>query len=96
MIPEPGKPASEFQVHHEAIDTFVGRDGRLVGMSAMVMPFPLGEGVSLDGIAPGDIVEVTFEVNWESDPYFQVTRLTELPPETALVFGKTKPPAGLP
>ena len=89
-LPSKDKPASSLQIEHEAIDNFVGMDGKL-GMSSMTMPFPLAPGVSVDGLAVGDIVEFTFEVRWKSQPRSQTTRIVKLPPETALHFGKANP-----
>lgn len=63
-LPDPAKPASEFQIAHEEIPDFVGSGGDVVGMKAMTMPFPLAPGVSLDGLAIGDAVTFTFAVNW--------------------------------
>ena len=48
-LPDPSKPASDFRVHHEAIDNFVGLSGKL-GMDSMPMSFPLAKGVSLEEI----------------------------------------------
>lgn len=88
-LPDPAKPASEFRVEHEAIDNFVGIDGKL-GMNSMTMGFPLAKGVSLEGLSVGDKVELTFEVRWKSQPRSQTTKVVKLPPETELHFGKAK------
>ena len=36
-------------------------------MEAMTMPFAVAEGVAVDGLATGDAVEFTLEVNWAVD-----------------------------
>jgi hypothetical protein len=84
MLPEPGKPMSDLQIHHEAIDTFVNPNGT-VGMPAMIMPFPVSKGVRLDGLAVGDPVEFTFAV-WTKPGQrgYEVTGIRKLPAETAL------------
>ena len=42
------------------------------------MPFAVAEGVSLDGLAPGDKVEFTLEVRWSSDKDpVRIVRLAE-------------------
>jgi Cu/Ag efflux protein CusF len=64
-------------------------DGKL-GMDAMTMPFPLAKGVSLVGFAAGDVVEVTFEVRWKSQPRFQTTKIVKLPADTEVRTGKAK------
>jgi hypothetical protein len=64
-LPSADKP--EILIRHEAIPTFRDEAGKVVGMEAMTMPFSLGEGVSADGLAPGDAVEFTLEVNWAAD-----------------------------
>jgi len=90
-VPDPSKPASEFRVHHEPIPSFKS-GGEVVGMNAMVMPFePLAEGVSLEDIEPGDIVELSFEVVY--DPVdlrvrgYTTIAVRELPADTALNLG---------
>ncbi len=101
-LPDPNRPASEFFVHHEPILAFREwlPDGPL-GMNEMTMPFPLVEGVSLEGVAVGDPVEVTFEVEYDlaaSPPSSQIqgfhaTAVTPLPPETPLALKQTDEPA---
>lgn len=84
-LPVPGQPSSTLQIHHEEIESFVGRDGAL-GMSEMTMSFPYSSGVSLDGLSIGDEVEFLLEVNWGGSPLYQITRLTRLPADTRLNF----------
>ncbi|MBX3359565.1 MAG: copper-binding protein [Phycisphaeraceae bacterium] len=86
-LPVAGVADSEFEVHHEAIPEFVGRTGKL-GMSSMVMPFPLGSGVSVADVAVGDVVEVTFVVTYTPRTRFEATRVRRLPPDTVLNFGR--------
>lgn len=88
MLPDPRNPASEFVVHHEPIDDFKNPNGTK-GMNSMSMPFPLARGVSLDGIAVGDVVEITFS-HWSQpgNMGYQATKVVELPPDTKLFFGK--------
>lgn len=88
-LPTPGKPASEFRVAHEAIPDFRASlpDGPL-GMRAMVMPFTPGPGVSLDGLAVGEKIELRFEVDYAKAGGAlrdsRVIGLRKLPAETAL------------
>ena len=77
---------------HEAIDDWVGRDGKVEGMDAMAMPYPVARGVSLAGLQPNDKVEITIHADWRSDKPVEVTRIRKLPPETQLVFRAAKPP----
>jgi Cu/Ag efflux protein CusF len=76
---------------HEAIDDWVGRSGKVEGMDTMTMPFPVAEDVSLEGIEPGDVVQVRLHVDWEADLAVQITGLRELPPDTRLDFRDAKP-----
>lgn len=76
---------------HEAIDDWVGRSGKVEGMSTMTMPFPVAEGVSLEGIEPDDVVEVQIHADWEADPAVEITALRELPPDTQLDFREARP-----
>lgn len=95
QLPSPDSPAAEFQVHHEPIPNFRATwpDGAL-GMNSMIMPFPLGEGVSLDEIEVGDVVELTFEVDYAPETgavqTYRVVEVSELPSETELIFGRAR------
>ncbi len=90
-LPDPALPASDLQIQHEPIPNFVDKDGKVVGMRAMAMPFPVAPGVSLTGLAVDDLVEFTFEVRWGAEgPRWRVTRIAELPAGTALDFGPPK------
>ena len=92
QLPIEGEPQTEFRVHHEAIDNFKNASGLVVGMNAMSMPFPLGPGVKLDGVAVGDLVELTFAIWWdETAPEYHVTRLRKLTPDTRLEFREARP-----
>ena len=88
-VPTPDKPASELMIRHEPLPGFVGKDGKVVGMDSMAMPFTPARGVSLEGVKPGDIVEFTFEVRWKSRPFSRLTVLKKLSPETRLDLGKS-------
>lgn len=93
-LPNPEVPGSELQIHHEQIPEFKTSEGvvnitadGIAGMRSMTMPFPLAQGVSLDGFAVGDKVEFEFVVNWGGNrPAWEVTKLTKLPAETELNF----------
>lgn len=88
QVPDPDSPLSDLQIHHEEIPEFVSKSGEVVGMREMTMPFPPAEGVSLRGLNVGDKVEVVFEVDWDNKPYFQMTKITKLAPETELNLTK--------
>lgn len=84
MLPERDKPLSDLQIHHEPIETLVNPNGT-VGMPAMIMPFPVAKGVSLEGLAVGDAVEFTF-AHWTQPGSrgYEVTAITRLPGDTKL------------
>lgn len=92
-LPEKGKPQREFKVHHEAIDNFVDSEGKVVGMNAMTMAFPPGDGVSISDLSLGDKIELTFSV-WRTDKSLDwfATKIVKLPADTQLTFGKAKKP----
>ena len=101
MLPDSNSPMSELQIRHEHITNFRNRAGVIptfddgsTGMKAMIMPFPVAEGVSLDAFSVGDKVEFDFEVTWSRPPY-ELTRIVALPGGTELDFG-TKLPEALP
>ena len=62
----PSVGSREVMMKHEAIPGFRDDTGKVVGMEGMTMPFTLAEGVSTDGLAPGDAVVFTLEVDWSS------------------------------
>lgn len=96
-VPVAGDPRTEFSARHEAIPEFKGPGGEL-GMNTMVMPFPLKDGVSLDGIEVGDKVEITFEVIYDTAKQTPVdwdaVGVKELPAETELNFSELPKKAG--
>jgi Copper binding periplasmic protein CusF len=93
QLPDPANPAaSGLYISHEAIDDWAGRSGEVEGMDPMNMSFEVAEGVSLEGIQPGDIVEFTLHADWEASPPVEITALRELPPGTRLVFREARPP----
>lgn len=84
-LPTEAQPA--VSIRHEAVPDFVDFQGEVVGMESMNMPFPLADGVDLAGIEPGDKVAFTLEVEWDSDDPYRISRIEELPPDTALDLG---------
>ena len=86
QLPVPNSPASGLYLSHEAIDRFVDRDGKVVGMDPMTMSFPIAEDVSLDGLRTGDVVEFELHVDWKANPEVEITGLRELPADTKLSF----------
>jgi Cu/Ag efflux protein CusF len=86
-LPDPANPMSEFAVHHERIDSFKGPGGHL-GMDVMVMPFPLASGLSIDALSPGDIISMTFTVEFDikldKPVAYRATRYEQLPTNTEL------------
>jgi hypothetical protein len=88
--------AQDLAIHHEALPEFHNQDGANVGMVSMEMDFPsIAPGVSLEGLATGDIVVFDFEVDWKSRDVWTVTRLAKLPQETKLNFGPAQDKEGL-
>ncbi|MFG0259447.1 MAG: copper-binding protein [Phycisphaerales bacterium JB041] len=94
-VPSADTPLADLEIHHEAIPDFKNREGVVFenpttgvrGMKSMTMAFPVGEGVSLEGIAVGDLVTFTFVTEWgENYPEYRVTEISELPAETELEF----------
>lgn len=70
-LPDAEIGLDDLTITHEAIPEFRDRDGEVVSMDAHAMPFPLGEGVSIEGFLPGDAVEFTFEVDYTLDGHPQ-------------------------
>ena len=99
-LPDPDNPLSELQIHHEPIPAFKANYNETTptGMNAMVMPFPPGEGVSIDSLTPGDKVTVTFTVEYNEDNGsvvdWHATSFAPLAPDTELHFGTADEHAG--
>jgi hypothetical protein len=91
QLPDPNNPGTGLYLNHEAIDDFVGRDGEVVGMDPMAMPFQVDEEVSLEGIGVGDVVEFKLHVDWGAQPEVEIVGLRELPPGTKLVYRAAQP-----
>lgn len=85
----PNPPKQPFEVHHEEIPGFLDKTGAVVGMKEMIMPFPdLAPGLSLAEFAPGDAIELIFEVRWNQPPRTLVTQARKLPPDVTLLLSK--------
>lgn len=87
----PEFPAREFMVRHEEIPEFrssMTPGDERIGMRSMSMAFPLAEGVSLDGVEPGTLVELMFETVYDGESGrlegYTVQRLTILDATTEL------------
>jgi hypothetical protein len=95
-VPQAGKPGTEFIVKHEPIDDFRSDTGRIVGMNTMGMPFTPGKDLSLEGIKPGDKIEMRWFIQWKPEAKEYVESVRKLPPETQLKFGEAHPPPASP
>ena len=80
------------QLHHEAVDDFVTRDGKVEGMDSMTMPFLVARNVPLRDIKPGDKIEVILHVDWQADRAVEITGLRKLAPDQKLDFRAAHPP----
>jgi Cu/Ag efflux protein CusF len=89
VVQMPDRPDGYVTLRHEPIDEFTDETGKVVGMNSMVMPFPVGRGTSLKGIAVGDKIEATLAVDWDQG-FMELQRITKLPRQTALHFGKAR------
>jgi hypothetical protein len=91
LLQMPEGPNGDLLLRHEAIDGFADRDGRRVGMDPMSMPFPVAKGLSLAGLAPGEIVQCTLEVDWQQRSPVKITAIKKLPAGTKLTFREARP-----
>jgi Cu/Ag efflux protein CusF len=73
-------------IRHAAIPDYKNENGEVVGMSTMTMPFPVAEGVSIEGLDPGDPVEFTFTMRWKPQGHYEIVEITELPAGTEIDF----------
>ncbi len=60
-LPGQGLGKDEILIKHQEIPEYRDESGKVVGMMAMTMPFYLTPGLTLDGIAVGDQVELRVE-----------------------------------
>lgn len=86
----PAGRGGELTVHHETVADFRDRQGEPSPMESMSMPFAVAPAVSLADVAPGDKVEMTFEVRWRHMPTLRVVALRELPAETTFELSGPK------
>ena len=94
QLPDPANPGTGLYLNHEAIDQFMGRDGEVVGMDPMTMPFQVDEKVPLQDIQVGDVIEFDLRVDWGATPpdsEAEIVRIRELPPGTKLQFRAAQP-----
>lgn len=76
----PPDPNAEILIQHEAIEDFVDRDGKKVGMPAMTMAFAPAAGLrKTQRFARGDRVQFRFEVRWKETPTLRVIAMRKLP-----------------
>ena len=89
IVRVPEKPGGYLTVRHEAVDDFVDVTGELVGMSSMVMEFPVARGASIEGLKVGDKIEATLVVDFTRG-YGELDHIKKLPRSTALQFRKAR------
>ncbi|HED54259.1 MAG TPA: hypothetical protein ENJ00_08675 [Phycisphaerales bacterium] len=88
-IPTPDSPASELTITHEPLPEFVSRTGKVVGMGSHAMPFgAVAPGVLPAELRVGDVVVMTYEVRWESQPRTLIVAMKKLPADTELNLGR--------
>ena len=92
QVVQPPDAKTGLYIYHEAIDDWVGRSGKVEGMDTMAMPFPVAQGVPLEGIQANDKVEVKLHVDYGAERPFEITEVRKLPPDTKLEFRAAKPP----
>jgi Cu/Ag efflux protein CusF len=80
----PTEDQERIQIYHEEVSDFVNQRGEVSGMAAMSMPFGVAEGVSLEDISEGDLIEFTFQVDWNTPEVSRVTAIEKLPEDTEL------------
>jgi hypothetical protein len=89
VVELPDRAGGSLTLRHEAVDDFTDETGAVVGMNSMIMPFPVGREASLKGITVGDKSEATFVIDWDQG-FMELERITKLPRETVLHFGKAR------
>jgi Cu/Ag efflux protein CusF len=86
-LPDPKRIGTpDLMIQHERIAEFKDLSGKVVGMNSMIMDFPLGPGVTLNGLAKGDKVEVVLEVDWTQLPPHRAASIKKIDAATVLDF----------
>lgn len=94
-LPIEGDPSKSLKIHHQQIPNFKNNKGEInvsakgvAGMGSMTMPFPLGQGLNLDGFHIGDKVSFTFQVNWgeTGGAAWEVTQIEKIDPTTVIDY----------
>ncbi|MFI4860912.1 MAG: hypothetical protein ACIAXF_09555 [Phycisphaerales bacterium JB063] len=85
-----GSPGGAFMAHHETIPDYQAANGN-VGMNAMRMPFTIVDDRVLEGIAVGDVVEITYGESFEPEVKQGVIAIKKLPRDTVLEFDVETP-----
>jgi len=85
-----GSPSGDFRARHEAIPDYQAANGS-VGMNTMEMPFQIVDAGVLDGVAVGDIVEITYGETQLPRVSQGVFAIKKLPHDTVLDFGEVTP-----
>ena len=81
-----GSPSGQFLAHHETIPDYQSVSGS-VGMQQMVMPFTVVDPEVLEGLAVGDIVEITYGESHRPRVRQGVIAVRRLPDDTVLDLG---------
>ncbi len=84
-LPRAGQSPRSIEIKTEPIARWVNFNGKIHPMMAMTMPYQLAHGLALRGLAVGDKVAFTYQVNWTADQMV-VSSISKLPPRTVLKF----------
>lgn len=77
---------AQVAIHHERIQAFKDREGKLAPMGSMVMLFGVAPSLSAASLTPGTPVRFEFEVRWDERPTLVITRFERLAASTPLVL----------
>ena len=78
------KKATTLSIEHEAIPSWVNRQGQKVGMMSMTMDFVAAPKLDVGAIKAGDKIAFDLDVYYGEDSRLEITSIEELPPDTAL------------
>jgi Cu/Ag efflux protein CusF len=77
-------------IQHEAIPSFVGRDGKSSEMPSMKMTFGAASEVPSAILEPGNKISFDFDVRWSRSPALWIVHAEPLPSSTALELPEGK------
>ena len=86
QISETADGDTRLWIHHETVPDFVGLDGKVEPMKAMIMPFTVSDTLDVSDLAPATKIAFELTVDWSAAEPGLITAIEILPEGTVLAF----------